>query len=683
VLYWLKAAKVALHAALYALAAQSSQRLPGRFSAALAKSQPPIGKGPFMGKPLRVLIVEDSEDDALLLIFELRRGDYSPMAKRVETVEAMQQALDEQTWDVVISDYVLPGFSGLEALRLVRKSGLDLPFIVVSGKIGEDTAVQAMKEGANDYLIKGNVSRLVPAIEREMQEAEVRRKRREAEAALVRSERRYKKLVAAVTDYIYTVIIRHGTVVKTSHGPGCLSVTGYSHEEYMDNPFLWYQMIFEEDRPAVLRLTTDIQAGQDIPSLEHRIRHKDGSIRWVRNTIVPRYSEQGELIAYDGLISDITQRKRTEESLKLQSAALEAAANAIAITDNHGLVIWVNPAFTRMTGYASEEALQRDLSFLKSDRHEPQFYLNLWDTITAGEVWHGEMINRRKDGTLYPEEQTITPVTDEMGCIKYFICIKQDITERKRAEQALLENASILKELEIAKQIQLSLLPPAPPPLKGIDCAGRCVSATHIGGDYYDIFLNGAEVEMVIADVSGHSVGAALIMVETRSVLRAQLQTPHSPAEILTILNDLLHDDLSRAELFITMSYLSYHTKTRRLRYSNAGHPPPLLYRTSGDSFLELDTEGLIIGVKTEVSFEERSLNIEHGDLLLLYTDGILEAEGTGGALFGTCRLQEVLAREHRKPAAEIIAAVLAAVRAFSGEFSFKDDISMLVLKFL
>lgn len=636
-----------------------------------------------MGKPLRVLIVEDSEDDALLLIFELRRGDYSPISKRVETVEAMQKALDEETWDVVISDYVLPGFSGLEALRLVRKSGLDLPFIIVSGKIGEDTAVQAMKEGANDYLIKGNVSRLVPAIEREMQETEVRRKRREAEAALVRSERRYKRLVAAVTDYIYTVTINDGTVIKTSHGPGCLTVTGYSHEEFVNNPFLWYQMILEEDRPAVTRLTADIQAGEDIPSLEHRIIHKDGSIRWVRNTIVPRYSEQGELIAYDGLISDITLRMRAEESLRLQSAALEAAANAIAITDSDGQVIWVNQAFTRMTGYSSEEAVQRDLSFLKSDRHDPKFYLALWETITAGEVWHGEMINRRKDGSLYPEEQTITPVIDEKGHIRHFICIKQDITERKQAEQALLENTSILKEMEIAKQIQLSLLPPSPPPMTGIDCAGRCVPATHIGGDYYDIFLNGEEVDMVIADVSGHSVGAALIMVETRSVLRAQLQALHSPAEILTALNDLLHDDLSRAELFITMSYLSYQTKTGRLRYTNAGHPPTLLYRSSGDSFFELDTEGLILGVKMNVQFEERSLSIESGDLLLLYTDGIIEAEGPDGELFGTRRLQEVIAREHRKPAVEVIAAVLEAVRSYTGVFSAKDDISMLVLKFL
>jgi len=635
-----------------------------------------------MGKPLRVLIVEDSEDDALLLVFELRRGDYSPVFQRVETVEAMRRALDEQSWDLVISDYVLPGFSGLEALRLVRRSGLDLPFIIVSGKIGEDTAVNAMKEGANDYLIKGNISRLVPAIEREMQETEVRRKRREAEAALVRSERRYKRLVAAVTDYIYTVTLKDGVAVKTSHGPGCLNVTGYSHDEYVDNPFLWYQMIYEEDRAAVTALTDRFVAGQELPPLEHRIRHKDGSIRWVINTIVPRYSEQGELIAYDGLISDITQRKRAEESLRLQSAALEAAANAIVITDSDGRVIWVNPAFTRMTGYPPEEALNRDLRFLKSGQHDQSFYLELWRTITSGEVWHGEMINQRKDGTLYTEEQTVTPLTDEDGRIKHYICIKQDVSERKQAEQALLENATMLKEMEIAKQIQLSLLPPATPHLTGIDCAGRCVPATHIGGDYYDLLLDDGRVDLVIADVSGHSVGAALIMVETRSVLRAQTGSQNSPAATLAALNEILHDDLSRAELFITMTYLSYDPATRLLAYANAGHPPALLYRRREERFRELDAEGLILGVERGVEFAQDCIEVEPGDLLLLYTDGVIEAEAPDGVLFATQRLREVLTREYEKSSAGIIAALLEAVRSFTGSSSFRDDISLLLLKF-
>ncbi len=136
-------------------------------------------------RPLRTLIVEDSEDDALLLVRELRRGGFEPVATIVENSQAMESALRDGEWDLIISDYVLPEFSGLEALELFKKTGLDLPFIIVSGSIGEDIAVAAMKAGAHDYLMKGHLKRLVPAVERELGDAEVRRSRRKAREALV------------------------------------------------------------------------------------------------------------------------------------------------------------------------------------------------------------------------------------------------------------------------------------------------------------------------------------------------------------------------------------------------------------------------------------------------------------------------------------------------------------------
>ena len=137
-----------------------------------------------MGQPIRLLIVEDSEDGAALLVRELRHGGYEPTFERVETAEAMRNALDKQTWDIIIADYTMPGFSAIAALTLFKESGLDLPFIIVSGTIGEDTAVEAMKAGAHDYLMKGNLRRLVPAIKRELKEAEVRRGRRQADEQL-------------------------------------------------------------------------------------------------------------------------------------------------------------------------------------------------------------------------------------------------------------------------------------------------------------------------------------------------------------------------------------------------------------------------------------------------------------------------------------------------------------------
>ncbi|PYV17883.1 MAG: hybrid sensor histidine kinase/response regulator, partial [Acidobacteria bacterium] len=134
--------------------------------------------------PLRVLLVEDSGDDADLLLHELRRGGYGPTFELVDTGEAMSAALDRQSWEVVIADYSMPRFSAPAALMLMKEKGLDLPFIIVSGTIGEAIAVAAMKSGAHDYLIKGQLARLVPAVERELREAEVRRARRRAEQAL-------------------------------------------------------------------------------------------------------------------------------------------------------------------------------------------------------------------------------------------------------------------------------------------------------------------------------------------------------------------------------------------------------------------------------------------------------------------------------------------------------------------
>lgn len=150
-----------------------------------------------MSKSLRVLNIEDSESDALLLLHELRKGGYEPEFMKVDTSDEMKTALKGNIWDVVISDYVMPGFSGLDALKLLKESGLDLPFIIVSGKIGEDIAVGAMKAGAHDYIVKGNLARLVPAIERELRDAETRRQRRKADEALLRA---YEQLETKVKE---------------------------------------------------------------------------------------------------------------------------------------------------------------------------------------------------------------------------------------------------------------------------------------------------------------------------------------------------------------------------------------------------------------------------------------------------------------------------------------------------
>jgi signal transduction histidine kinase/FixJ family two-component response regulator len=147
-----------------------------------------------MGNPIRVLIVEDSENDALLLVRELWRGGFEPEFERVETAAAMAAALAEQRWDLVLSDYSMPHFSGIAALQILNQSGVDIPFIIVSGAIGEDVAVAAMKAGAHDYMMKGNLTRLIPSIERELREADVRHQRRRADEEAKRNMEGIKAL---------------------------------------------------------------------------------------------------------------------------------------------------------------------------------------------------------------------------------------------------------------------------------------------------------------------------------------------------------------------------------------------------------------------------------------------------------------------------------------------------------
>jgi diguanylate cyclase (GGDEF)-like protein/PAS domain S-box-containing protein len=153
------------------------------------------------------------------------------------------------------------------------------------------------------------------------------------------------------------------------------------------------------------------------------------------------------------LVQDITARKEAEEKSLLQSAALETAANAIAITDRNGALQWVNLAWVVLTGYSKEEAIGQNARIVKSDKHDVSFYKQMWDTILAGKVWHGEVVNRRKDGSLYFEEETITPVLDQQGNVMNFIAIKLDITERKQKEEELRHTKEKLEAANLELQL--------------------------------------------------------------------------------------------------------------------------------------------------------------------------------------------------------------------------------------
>jgi len=270
-------------------------------------------------RTLRVLIIEDSYDDASLVRRHLRRHGYELLYARIETPDALKASLKLQNWDVIIADYSMPYFSGLAALELVKKEGIDVPFIIVSGVIGEDKAVAAMKAGARDYIMKDNLARLVPAIEREVTEAHVRRERKQAEEALRQSEADYKAVFDSVNDALLIVDLQSGRILDVNRK--MCEMFGYTPEEAL---LINLGSLSSGEPPytpceALNRVKT---AGEGQPQLfEWRARNKAGELFWVEVNLKRVVIGGRERVL--AIIGDITERRSREERLPEYTEALK------------------------------------------------------------------------------------------------------------------------------------------------------------------------------------------------------------------------------------------------------------------------------------------------------------------------------------------------------------------------
>jgi two-component system cell cycle sensor histidine kinase/response regulator CckA len=383
-----------------------------------------------MGTPLRTLIVEDSEDDTELLLRELRRAGYDATYERVETAAAMQQALSRKAWDIVLSDYRMPQFSGLAALEVLKGSGIDLPFIILSGTIGEDLAVAAMKAGAHDYLMKEKLARLGPAIERELREVESRRARKRAEEAMRGSEARYRRLFEAAKDGVLILDATTGDI--TDVNPFMAELLGYSHDEFIGKK-LWEIGIFKN----VVASKTAFRELQDKEYIRYEdlpLARSDGrpvDVEFVSNA----YWVDGKKVIQCN-IRDITAHKRVEEALVRLRKAVDASGEVVFMTDREGIVTFINPEFTRLYGYTQDEVVGKVTPrILKSGAAPPEDYADFWRTILEKRIAKGEMVNKTKDGKLVTVGSSVNPILDEQGNITGFLAIQRDVTAGKQLEE--------------------------------------------------------------------------------------------------------------------------------------------------------------------------------------------------------------------------------------------------------
>jgi len=417
--------------------------------------------------------------------------------------------------------------------------------------------------------------------------------------------------------------------------------------------------------------------------IEQTAIRRDGTEFPVELSISPL--KLGNAYIFSGFIHDITERKRLEHRFR---QAVESAPNAIVMVNKSGTIVMVNAQTEAFFGYSRAELIGQPVEILVPKRFRNthvgvrQAYLAtpVSRPMGAGQDLYG----LRKDGTEFPVEIGLSLIDSKEETLVLSTIV--DITTRKATEaairQAQINLAIAQSEIKIAQRIQASLSPSAPIKSNHFEVTGYCLPADQVGGDYFDYFYrNEDHLDMIIADVSGHSIGPALFMVETRSAIRTQANGSGTPAETLKVLNNFLFEDLDRSDYFITLFYLQYNITNHQLSFANAGHPPPLLLSPFQSECRELDADGLILGVNKNVVFEEKTTTLSQGDLILLYTDGLTEAENADGEFFGLKRVNDILVQHALKSPQAIIEALLEQLKQFCRSEPFNDDITLMIFK--
>jgi PAS domain S-box-containing protein len=306
----------------------------------------------------------------------------------------------------------------------------------ITGLLGISRDITVLKQ-AEDTIRRANEELEARVAERTAQLAHTNRRvelelaeRRRADDALQKSEKRYRLLFERNLAGVCRNTL-DGRILECNDA--FARVFGFDSAEAMREAPARHFYFDPADRSTfIARLETE----GSVTNYESRLRRIDGTPVWtLRNATLTHDDDIGAIVV-EGTIIDITERKHAEELLRLRTEALEAAANTIVMTDRDGRIVWANAALTTLTGYSAEEVRGQNLRIFKSGKQDRNHYEELWNTILAGEVWCGEMVNRRKNGSFYTEEMTITPVRDEHSEISHFIAIKHDVTQRKRAEEA-------------------------------------------------------------------------------------------------------------------------------------------------------------------------------------------------------------------------------------------------------
>lgn len=503
-----------------------------------------------MSRHLRILHLEDDPADAELIEATLDPEGLACKTRLVATREEFVAALEEGDFDLVLADYALPGFDGMTALAMVRQREPDLPFIFVSGRLGEEAAIESLKNGATDYVLKNKLSRLAPAVRRALSEAKDRAERSKAEAELVDA---YQEIHNRAESYQSLFNSIRDVIVETDHDRTILNI----------------------NQPA-LRETFGYELGE-VRGKSVRILYADdqGFRRTGREIFNHRGPSEGKVL---------------------------------------------------------------ELGFRRKN----------------GEVFTGELCAMKRIDRLGTE-------TGNIGMIR-------DVSERRKAEEALRESElhryQLQLELVYAAEVQAKLLPRSYPRIPGFEVAAQCLPAKQVGGDFFDwLEVDPGVWSLTLGDVMGKGMAAAMLMATVRAAIRSVAQH-NRPARAIQLAEQSLLPDLENSESFVTLFYARIDPLKHKLTFVDCGHGYAFVLRRDG-TVEEFSPRGLPLGVMGQKTYREGTVSFAEGDTLVLYSDGLIDARpelslthpllareliGAGSAQEMVGRLMELTAQQDPLP---------------------------------
>lgn len=380
----------------------------------------------------KILIIEDDKNLSFLIQKKLKRigFDVSTAYNGTEAVEEIKKFSPA----LILLDYRLADISGRELVEKLALENYHIPFIIMTGFGDERIAVEMMKLGAVDYLVKDQnfLEILIPVIGKAKDKIELGKKLTDTQETLKKSEIRFQTLIENSTDI---TIIFNTDGITTYLSPSIKPILGYSVTDLLGTNFL--NIIHPEDIPMIqekIRFITQSEKKLDV--FNFRVKNTNNQYNYLEgtfNNLLQDPSIQGIL----SNLRDITMRMQAEEGIKRFSYAVNQSPVAIVITNIDGKIEYVNPKFCEVSGYSQQELIGANPSILKSGRHPADFYKRMWDTISSGKEWRGEVQNKSKNGEYFWESVSISPIFDNKNKITQFIAIKEDITDKKKNEEKL------------------------------------------------------------------------------------------------------------------------------------------------------------------------------------------------------------------------------------------------------